>query len=142
MKQLKKWVSHYVLDVIYKLYVRPHLDYGDIIFHSADVTKIINFENNSPLLKNVESIQYDAARIVTGAWKGSSMAKLYTNLGWESLNNRRIMRKLCIVFETLTNKFPHYLEDILNDRKYTQNSRLFNDTKCIFFRQQYWIGTN
>ena len=102
MIQLKKWVSYRVLDVIYKLYVRPHLDYGDIIYHSANSQKnnIFDFTSNSSILKKVESIQYEAARIVSGAWKGSSMEKIYQILGWESMNNRRIMRKLCILQET------------------------------------------
>ena len=102
MIQLKKWVSYRVLDVIYKLYVRPHLDYGDIIYHSANSPKnnIFDFTSNSSILKKVESIQYEAARIVSGAWKGSSMEKIYQILGWESMNNRRIMRKLCILQET------------------------------------------
>ena len=30
---LSKYVARDVLDQIYKLYVRPHLDYGDIIYH-------------------------------------------------------------------------------------------------------------
>ena len=29
-------MSRYVLDQIYKLYVRPHLDYDDIIYHKHD----------------------------------------------------------------------------------------------------------
>ena len=33
---LSKYVSRDVLDQIYKLYVRPHLDYGDIIYHRDD----------------------------------------------------------------------------------------------------------
>ena len=33
---LSKYVSRDVLDQIYKLYVRPHLDYGDIIYHKYD----------------------------------------------------------------------------------------------------------
>ena len=37
-------------------------------------------------LKKVETIQYKAARIITGAWKGTDMIKLYNTLGWESLN--------------------------------------------------------
>ena len=32
----QKYVSRYVLDQIYKRYVRPHLDYGDIIYHEPD----------------------------------------------------------------------------------------------------------
>ena len=33
---LSKYVSRDVLDLIYKLYVRPHLDCGDIIYHRHD----------------------------------------------------------------------------------------------------------
>lgn len=131
MIQLKKWVSYRVLEVVFKLYVRPHLDYGDIVYHSANPQKYTIFEpsNNTPILKQVESIQYDAARIVTGAWKGSSMDKLYQILGWESMNNRRIMRKLGILHETFLNKYPYYLDNILNNNKFAENSRLSNQMR-------------
>ena len=37
LRQLKKWVSLNVLDVVYKLYIRPHFDYGDVVYHTANV---------------------------------------------------------------------------------------------------------
>ena len=43
LKHLSKYVSREVLDQIYKLYVRPHLDYGDIIYHKYDPDKQLNF---------------------------------------------------------------------------------------------------
>ena len=36
IRYLSKYVSRNVLDQIYKLYVRPHLDYGDTIYHRYD----------------------------------------------------------------------------------------------------------
>ena len=39
------------------------------------------------------------------AWKRTSREKIYKNLGWESLNERRVMRKLCILYETIDTKF-------------------------------------
>ena len=36
IRSLSKYVSRDVLDQIYQLYVRPHLDYGDIIYHEYD----------------------------------------------------------------------------------------------------------
>ena len=51
-----------VLDQIYKLYVRPHLDYGDIIYHNYDP----KFKRD--LTKRLESTQYSAALAVSGAW--------------------------------------------------------------------------
>ena len=67
MIQLNKWVSHRVLEVVYKLYVRPpHLDYGDVLYHTANPNKniIIEPSTHSILLKKVEEIQYSAAKII------------------------------------------------------------------------------
>ena len=43
IRYLFKYVSRDVLDQIYKLYVRPHLDYGDIIYHRDDPQMQLNF---------------------------------------------------------------------------------------------------
>ena len=40
-----------------------------------------------------ESIQYRAALAITGAWQGSNRSKLYEELGWESLSDRRWCRR-------------------------------------------------
>ena len=128
MKQLCKWTPRRSLEEIFKLYTRPHLDYGDIIYDIADLNKTSIFTSAASNLRmeKIEIIQYQAARIVTGAWQGTSREKLYDDLGWESLQNRRTARKLCILYETLKNSYPRYLSEILNDCKYSQNSRLFD----------------
>ena len=61
MPYLSKYVSRSVLDQIYKLYVRPHLYYDDIIYHKYDPELKLDFT------KKLESIQYSAALAVTGA---------------------------------------------------------------------------
>ena len=80
---IKKWVSNRTLEQIYKLYVRPHLDYSDILYHSADLGResIFPTEVSNSLSNRVEMVQYEAARRVTGTWKGSSREKLYDDLG-------------------------------------------------------------
>ena len=124
MKQLKKWVSSEVLEQVYKLYVRPHLDYGDVIYDIATADKTTVFQDNDrDLTKKVESIQYEAARVVTGAWKSTSIVKLYRNLGWESLSDRRTMRKLCLLYETIENDFPRQLATTIENQKHNENSR-------------------
>ena len=50
----------------YKLYVRPHLDNGDIIYHRFDP------DMKTTITEIVEQAQYTAALAVTGAWKGTS----------------------------------------------------------------------
>ena len=88
IKYLSKYISRDVLDQIYKLYVRPHLDYGDLIYHRHDPEKIQNFTTR------LEQTQYSPALAITGAWRGSNRQKLYTEVGWESLYNRRWFRRL------------------------------------------------
>ena len=128
MKHLKKWVSHNTLEVIYKVYVRPHLDYGDIVYDKPVVHKssVFQSDSSSSISKKIESIQYEAAKTVLGAWKGTSREKLYDILGWESLLNRRIARKLCLFYEIQNNMSPNYLKHVLDDHQYSVNSRFYN----------------
>jgi hypothetical protein len=52
--------------------------------------------------------QYESARIVTGLRKGTSMVKLYGELGRDSLQNRRKKRKLILMFKALQGELPNY----------------------------------
>jgi len=74
-------------------------------------------------MKQIEQIQYEAARVLTGAWKGTSREKLYKILGWESLNERRIMRKVSTIYETIQTKKPTYLYKIIEKQIYDESYR-------------------
>ena len=73
------------LITIYKLFARPHLDYGDIIYDQTF---------NESFHQRIESIQYNAAIAITVAIRGTSSEKLHQELGLESLRSRRWLRKL------------------------------------------------
>ena len=87
IKFLSKYLPRNTLTELYKLYVRPHLDYGDVIYHippkKCDFSQDTSLNNH---MEKLESVQYSAALAVTGAWKGTSREKLYEELGWESLS--------------------------------------------------------
>ena len=87
-----KDVMRDVLDQIYELYVRrdvrPHLDYGDIIYLKFDPEFTLEFTGK------LESTQYTAARAVSGAWPGTNRNKLYEELGREYLYHRRWYKRL------------------------------------------------
>ena len=83
IRYMAKYVSRDVRDQIYKLYVRPDLDYGDIIHHKHD-PKVTH-----DMTKRLERIQYSAALAVSGAWRGTNIDRLYEELGWESLYYHR-----------------------------------------------------
>ena len=72
LKYLSKYVDRNVLNLYYKLYVRPHLDY--VIYHNR----------RADLMQLIEQVQYKAALIVSGCWQGTSCERLYDKLGWES----------------------------------------------------------
>ena len=95
---LSKYVYRDVLDQMYKLYVRPDLDYGEVIYHNQ----------NSSLMSKLESTQYAAALAVSGAWRGTNTDKLFEKLGLESLAHRRWYRRLCLFYKIMNNGTPEY----------------------------------
>ena len=64
-------------------------------------------------MTKVERIQYQAALAITGAWQGSSRTKLYDELGWETLSDRRKCRRAIQVHKIINNSTLSYLKDKL-----------------------------
>ena len=121
-----------VLNQMYKVFVRSHFDYCDFIYHIPPVVQ------NSPmelslnyLMENIERTQYMGALAVTGAWQGSSRSSLYEELGWESLNDRRIFRRIIQLYKIVNGMTPSYLHEKLPPRKRTS---LYSSTETLFFR--------
>ena len=109
LKYLSSYLPRHTLNELYKLYVRPHLDYGDVIYHVP--AKICAFTQNitlSNMMEKLESVQYSAALAVTRTWRGTSREKLYTELGWESLNLRRWSRRLTLFYKFMNDLTPAY----------------------------------
>ena len=65
------------------------LDYSDIICHKYDPDKQLNFT------EQLKQTQYKTALAVVGAWKGTNRLRLFEELGWETLCERRQYRTLC-----------------------------------------------
>ena len=64
---------------------------------------------------SLERIQYQAALGVTGAWKGTNRDKIYKQLGWESLHDRRGFRRLTHFYKIMNNLTPAYLMEPVPD---------------------------
>ena len=95
IKLLSSYLPRPSLDQIYKLHVRSHFDYCDIIYHVPPVDNPYSHEYTQNLLMNrLESMQYNVALAITGAWRGTSREKICKELGWESLSDRRWYRRL------------------------------------------------
>ena len=82
------------------------------------------------LTEKVERIQYQSALAISGAWQGSSRAKLYEELGWESLSDRRMGRRILQIHKMFNNKTPSYLNDKLPPKCRTLFSGNTRNTFC------------
>ena len=63
LRKLQHVLPRYALITIYKSFIRPYLDYGDILYDKAF---------NESFHQKIESIQYNACLVITGAIRGSS----------------------------------------------------------------------
>ena len=95
LKQMSAYLPLKILDQIYKIFIRSHLDYCDVIYH---IPSLINDFDRAVSLNSsmemIEKIQYQAALAITGTWQGTSRNKIYDELGWECLSDRRWSRRL------------------------------------------------
>ena len=80
IKRLSINLPRNALLTIYKSFIRPHLDYGDISYDNP---------NNENFQSKLEKVQYRACLARTGAIKGTSRERLYNKLGLHSLSTRR-----------------------------------------------------
>ena len=134
LRKFQNFLPRKSLLTIYKFIIRPHLDYGDIIY---DQSYNISFH------QRLESLQYDVALAITGATRGTSKEKVYDELGLESLQNRRLYRKLYFLYKITANQSPSCLFNMI-PRKNTSHPTRGSDnipllgTKHNFFQNSYF----
>jgi len=112
IKHISSFLPLDTLTQIYKTIVRPHLDYCDVIYHSPTIFNQLGGVLSSQM-DIIESVQYRAALAITGAWQGTSCSKLYEELGWESLADRRWCRRILHIHKIVNNMTPEYLRSEL-----------------------------
>ena len=67
--------------------------------------------NNASFHRKLESIQYCSCLATKGTIRGTSYEKLNRELGLETLQSRRWLRKLCLLYKIFDNQSPSYLFD-------------------------------
>ena len=99
LRKLRYSILRKPLISIYKTFLRPHLDYCDVIYDNP---------HNEKFTDTVESFQYNVALAITGAIKGTSKEKLYNELGLEYLKTGYGCKDCAssIKFTTLITKMP------------------------------------
>ena len=72
LRKLQDILLRQLLIITYKTFVRPHLDYGDILYNQA---------YNKSFDQKLEKIQYNVGIAIIGAILGTSIEKIYQELG-------------------------------------------------------------
>ena len=88
-RKLENILPRSALLTIYKSFIRPHLDYGDIIYEKA---------YNALFHQKLELLQYNAYLAIAGAIRGTSREELYEELGLESTS---LVQKTILLLQTL-----------------------------------------
>ena len=103
MRKLKFMLDRDSLNKIYISFVRPTLEYANIVWDNCT-----QYETNA-----IERIQIEAARIVTGATRLVSLDILSKETGWESLRDRRYKHKMCQFYKMTNDLTPTYLTSLI-----------------------------
>ena len=99
-----KGLSRQCLDVLYKLHVRSSIDYAIVVFGPS-----LNVQQ----LRKLDSLNYRAARLVTGALKFTNSVKLLNELGWESTSKRIEYLSLCLFYKITHRQTTLCVQDCL-----------------------------
>jgi hypothetical protein len=101
LRSLKHKLDRHSLEKIYLGFIRPILEYGDVIWDTP-----------TDILKPLEAIQRNAARVVTGATAKCSTEGLYKETAWEPLAQRREAHRASLMYKIINGKAPSYLTDL------------------------------
>ena len=72
LRKLQNLLPRITLITIYEAFVRPRLDYGDILYDQAF---------NLAFHQKLDSIKYRSCLAISGAMRGTSREKIYQELG-------------------------------------------------------------
>ena len=129
IRKLQNILPRSALLTVYKSFIRPLLDYGDIIYDKAF---------NESFHEKLESLQYSAALAITGSIKESSTEKLYEELGLESLKSRRWYRKMSLFNKVFKNDSPRYLFNTIPNNNEQRQTRHSDNIPTFFARYDYF----
>ena len=125
LRKLQNILPRPELLTLYKCFIKPHPDYGDIVYDQA---------YNLSFHQKLESIQYNAALALTGTIRASSREKLYQELGLESLQLR------CF-YKIYNKQAPGYLTELIPIHNEGYQRRHVANVPSISFKYNFVKNT-
>ena len=130
MKGFKFKLPRLTLEILYKSLVRSKMEYANIVWDGCTTGE----SDDSDLL---ESVQYDAAKLISGAMKGTHRESVLIDCGLHTLNNRRKIHKLLLLYKMVKDLAPSYLSDLCPvyvSQRTTYRLRTRNELSLPFIR--------
>ena len=100
---LKYKLDRKTLESLYFAFIRSKLEYANIVWDNC----------SRQLADLLESVQYRAAKIVSGAISRTSHHIVYSELGWDTLEERRCKSRLKTMYKVINKDAPEYLQSII-----------------------------
>ena len=89
---------------MYFSFIRPVLEYADVVWDNCTQKQ----------MNDLEKIQLEASRIVSGTTKLVVIDRLYRELGWFKLSEGRKMHKLFLFYKMQNGLVPDYLTELVS----------------------------
>ena len=113
IKALKYKCNRKTLEIFYFSFVRPIMEYGQILFAGA-------FQKD---LNKINKVEKEAKKIVTGAIRGCSSALLDIEIKWDNIATRRKNNQLIMFYRIVNGDAPLPLLNIYNNVQYVNAGR-------------------
>ena len=105
--RLCRYLTRNYLLTIYKAFIRPHLNCGDVVYY---------YLGNASFMQKLKSVQYNGTLEITDCFRGTSRGKFYSEyseLGLESLADNRFSKRPIAFCKIVNKKASQYLIDYL-----------------------------
>ena len=109
------------LEIIYKSFIQPTLEYGDIIMSNMT-------DEQSQLIEHVNK---RAGCIISGAIRGTSSNVLFEELSWVSMETRRKHHRIYAFHKIVFNLSPPYLRNCIPSYGHDISSYQFRDADAL-----------
>ena len=121
------------LVTIYISFIRPHLDYDDVVYDRAF---------NESFHQSLDYLRYSAAIEITWAIRWTLSEKLFQELRLETLKSRCWLRKLCLLYKLIKEKSPAYLFQIIPEKKHPLYYKKCSKKSNPFYQDQNKLFQN
>ena len=106
LRRIRPLISQSTAVLIYNSLIQPHFDYCSLVWDSF----------SDQLSDKLQKLQNRAARVILKANYGTSWSLLLDILKWDILVIRRKMHKVLMMFKSMNEQAPAYLQNLFHER--------------------------